>query len=190
MTLTRWVKGEANPRPQNLNLLLNALPDHRLSLLESMPQGWKGAIDASSSTNELVEEIPSSFFARVLDAYSGLSQVIRFDALCDMIMERMLKQLDPQRVGMEITLVRCSPPSHQGKIRTLREILGRGTPPWSEDIAPRALLLGSESLAGYVTRIGRSLAIQNRKVKSPTTLLTGHRGRKVPWPVHSCVGDV
>ena len=163
LTLTRWIKGEATPRPQNLRLLLNALPEHRSSLLESMPQGWKNAIDASSGTGELVEEIPSTFFVRVLDAYSRLPEVIRFDALCDMVMERMLKQLDPHRVGMEITLARCSPLSHEGKVRTLREILGRGTPPWKEDIAPRALLLGSEALAGYVARIGHPLAIQSRE---------------------------
>ena len=43
-------------------------------------------------------------------------------------------------------------PLHKGdaKIRSLRESLGQGTPPWQADLEQQATFLGAESLAGYV----------------------------------------
>ncbi len=163
LTLTRWINGEATPRSQNLRLLLNALPQHRASLLESMPQAWKSAFDSAPPVDESFQEIPSAFFVRILNAYSSLSKGVRFNSIFEMIMQRMLKHLDPNRVGMEITLARCLPPSSGGKVHSLRETLGRGTPPWSDNIEQRAFLLGSESLAGYVVTSGRPVAIRSRE---------------------------
>jgi hypothetical protein len=43
------------------------------------------------------------------------------------------------------------PPTPDGKIRSLRESVGLGTGPWNSGMEEKSLLLGAESLAGYVT---------------------------------------
>ena len=58
-----------------------------------------------------------------------------------LIPSEIRKQLDPERIGMSISVVRCMPPKN-GKIRSLRESEGLGTPPWGGDLEERALLLG------------------------------------------------
>src|SRR5207245_2382974 len=70
-------------------------------------------------------------------------------------------QLDPNRVGMVITVVRCMSRAGENMIRSLREIVGRGTSPWSSDLEQKTLFLGAESLAGYVVMSGRLLAVQS-----------------------------
>lgn len=42
------------------------------------------------------------------------------------------------------------PVSSEGKVRSLRESMGVGTPPWPGDLEHQAMFLGAESLAGYV----------------------------------------
>ncbi len=44
VTLTRWVAGESRPRPQNLRLLINALPDYRRTFLELIPEEFGSSI--------------------------------------------------------------------------------------------------------------------------------------------------
>ena len=43
ITLTRWVSGESDPRPQNLRLLLSVLPGQREQLLDLIrrEEGWE-----------------------------------------------------------------------------------------------------------------------------------------------------
>ena len=57
ITLTRWVSRESDPRPQNLRLLLNVLPEERELLLELIGEEFEdftaGAIDDTS------KDIPS-----------------------------------------------------------------------------------------------------------------------------------
>ncbi len=165
LTLTRWINGDATPRPYNLRLLLKVLPQYRTSLLEMMPAAWKSTLDSPPIVDEPLDEISSAFFVRVLNTYSNQPKIVRFHSLCDMILQRMLKHLDYRRLGMEITLVRCYPPLYGDKIHSLREVIGRGTPPWSEDTEQRTFFLGSESLAGYVVTVGRPIAVQSREEK-------------------------
>lgn len=163
VTLTRWISGESTPRPHNLSLLLKALPAHRKSLLELLPEEFTQSLVGTTESEDAAQEIPSVFYARVLNAHCNLPHVLHFSSVCDVILQQMLKQLDPHRVGMEATVVQCMPPSRNNKIRSLREGLGRGTPPWSRELEQKTLFLGAESLAGYVVSSGRHLAIPNRQ---------------------------
>ncbi len=150
ITLTRWVSGESTPRPHNLRLLLKALPEHRKALLETFPEEISLSVDEKVEGEDTGQEIPSVFYARVLNAHCNLPRILHFSSICDVILQQALKQLDPNRVGMEITVVQCMYPSLNGKIRSLRESLGRGTPPWNRELEQRTLFLGAESLSGYV----------------------------------------
>lgn len=162
LTLTRWVSGESTPRPQNLRHLLLALPGYRKRFLELM-SGEFGLL-AESLNIEEPQEIPAQFYAWVLKMYVNLSPMRHFNTICDVVLQEALRQLDPDYVGMEVTVARCMPPSLQdGKVRSLCECVGCGTPPWNRGLEQRILFLGSETLAGYAVAAGRPVAIQNRQ---------------------------
>ena len=67
---------------------------------------------------------------------------------------------------MAITLVQCMPASSEGKIRSLRESMGLGTPPWPGDLERQAIFLGAESLAGYVVTNCRQAAINDLRANT------------------------
>ena len=163
VTLSRWVSGESNPRPHNLRLLLNILPEYRKVLLELLPEDVRKTFQEAPEMDESDHEIPSAFYARVLNSHSNLPPILHYSSVCDVILQQALKQLDPNRVGMEITIIKCMQPAKDNKIHSLRESLGRGTPPWTRELEQRTLFLGAESLTGYVVTTGRALAIQNRQ---------------------------
>jgi hypothetical protein len=149
VTLTRWVSGESSPRPHNLRQLLRTLPKPQrlqlLPLLEKVsPEVTNFEVDISA------QEIPYKFIMELLETRANKSDLLRYWSMSNLILQQALKQLDPERVGMEITIVRCMP-LRDGRVRSLRESLGMGTSPWPGDLEEKALLLGAESLAGHVT---------------------------------------
>jgi transcriptional regulator with XRE-family HTH domain len=160
-TLTRWINGDSKPRRQNMRRLSQLLPEYHTFFAEMQLEH----ADESPVASEGPEytEIPSIFYARVLNAHCNLPRVIHFSSLCDVILQQALKQLDPHRVGMEVTVVQCMHPVEGGVIRSLRENIGQATPPWNRETDPKIMFLGSESLAGFVVTTGRQLAIENRQ---------------------------
>ena len=160
-TLTRWLNGDVRPRLQNLRPLLDALPEHRSTLLSLLKREYGDVFDEMGAVDEVPEEIPSSFYERVLHACGELPFPIRSWSICDLILQQALRQLDPKRVGMEITVVRCMYHTEKRKVRSLRETMGRGTPPWSNTPHRPPVLLGAEALVGYIVTSGHGVAIQN-----------------------------
>ena len=160
ITLTRWVNGESMPRPQNIRQLLYALPQQFRVLFLELWDGEQPGFSASlsdSSTSELAYD----FIMQVLDARATTPDTLRFWTISRLVLQHALRQLDPERIGMAITVVRCMPPSRERKIRSLREGMGMGTPTWEGDLEHRAMFLGAESLAGHVVMAGRMEAIQD-----------------------------
>jgi hypothetical protein len=149
VTLTRWVSGDSSPRAHNLRQLLRALPKpQRTQLLTSLE---KVSSDVANFEIDIsAQEIPYKFVMEVLDARSSIPDLLRYWSISQMVLQQGLRQLDPERVGLAITVVRCMP-LRDRKIRSLRESLGMGTAPWAGDLEEKALLLGAESLAGHVT---------------------------------------
>ena len=163
VTLTRWVNKEATPRSQNIHRLLKALPQHRKVLLELVAEEFDGFVVEieEAGTEDSLQEIPREFYVRVLRTRTTIPKELRFPSLCDLILQQALKQLDPQRLGIAIIITQCMPPSQEGKIRSLRESLGRGTAPWESNLERQAVLLGAESLAGHAVTSGRLVVNQN-----------------------------
>ncbi len=166
ITLTRWVTKESDPRPQNLRHLLNVVPEERDLLLELISEEFvdftAGAMDDSS------KDIPSEFYSRVFSARSATNEALHFWSICNLILQQAIGQLDPDRLGLAITVARCMPPSNGNKVRSLRESVGQGTPPWSGDLEQQGMFLGAESLAGYAVTTCRLSAIQDiRQELSP-----------------------
>src|SRR5205085_7945850 len=74
-----------------------------------------------------------------------------------------LGQLDPNNLGMAITIAYCMPPSGVAqKVRSLRQVAGRGTLPWNTYLDQEPLFLGIEALAGYAVTVGHLVAVQSR----------------------------
>ena len=177
VTLTRWVNNESNPRPQSIQRLVNALPQHRKVLLDLLLDEFGGFIadTEGSLTEDLLNNIPSEFYNRVLRTRATIPQVLRYSSLCDLILQQALEQLDPNRVGIAVTVVRCMPPSIDKKIRSLRESVGRGTPPWESNLDQQAILLGAESLAGNAVSLGR--LVVNQDLSEEHSLSPGYHGQ-------------
>nr|BBH92756.1 hypothetical protein KTA_09550 [Thermogemmatispora argillosa] len=162
LTLTRWAEGESQPRPQNLKLLAEALPQYRTELQQAFSEEF-GLSNFGEPTLELEEEeIPSAFYARVLNTYATALAMLRFWSIASLILQQAVGQLDPHQVGIAITVVQCMPPSGpDGKVRSLRKRVGIGTGPWQSSVEQKAGFLGAESLAGYTVAQGRLIVIQD-----------------------------
>src|SRR5579883_1630509 len=119
-----------------------------------------GGIAGGRNGREAWQEVASVFYADVLRAYANLTGVLRFWAICNLVLRQAREQLDPQRLGIEVTIVRCLPPYKGKKIRSMYECLRIATPEeHSQD--DTLLFLGAESLAGYAVTMGRPAVIQN-----------------------------
>lgn len=162
ITLTRWVSGDSDPRPQNLRHLLNVLPQHREPLLDLIREEVGYEEFTNVTQTDTSGEIPAEFYARVFVARASTSENLRFWSICNLILQQAIGQLDPDRLGMSIWVVRCMPPSGpHHKVRSLRESIGLGTPPWGGNLEQKAMFLGAESLAGNVVTLCRPGIIEN-----------------------------
>ncbi len=177
VTLTRWVNNESSPRSQSIQRLLNALPQHRKALLDQLVDEFGGLITETEDTEieDSLYKIPSEFYIRVLRTRATIPHVLRFSSLCDLILQQALEQLDPNRVGVAVTVVRCMPPTADKKIHSLRESVGRGTPPWESNLDQQAILLGAESLSGNAVSLGR--LVVNQDLSEKQSLSPGYHGQ-------------
>lgn len=168
LTLQRWTNGESTPRPHNLKQLLVALPqqyrDQFRSLLSRLEED--ALLFAQAREDDLPPELPSALVNEVLETRASSPDILRYWTICRQVLQHALRQLDPDPVGMAITVVRCMPPTRDGKIHSLRENVGLGNAPWESDLEPKALFLGAESLAGHVTQIGRYEQIPDLRTQS------------------------
>ena len=164
VTLSRWVHNTTNPRIQSLHRLLEILPQYRSQLhpliLAEFPEF------AHTSAEDFLEEnesfIPSTFYARVFDAYTTTPRLQRFWTISNLILQQALEQLDPRQLGMAIIIVQCMPPWDDLNIYSLRERAGHGTQPWSMNLEQQAIFLGEELLAGNIVSASRPKALQSR----------------------------
>jgi len=164
ITLTRWISGESVPRPQNLRQLIAALPQHRDNFhrLIKEERGETEETLLPAASHEVQRVIPSEFYTRVLSTRATTNENLRFWSTSHLILQQAIGQLDPERHGMSIWIVSCMPPSGPyQKVRSLRENVGLGTPPWPTNLEQDALFLGAESLAGNVVTLCRPGIIQD-----------------------------
>lgn len=163
ITLTRWANGISNPRPQNLRHLLRALPQHRAILTELISEEFPDIIQSIGDDQEkdASQEIPLELYINVMHENATGTKMQRFWALSNIILLQALGQLDPNQLGLAVTIVQCMPPK-QGIIRSLRERVGHGTLPWGINLERQAVFLGSESMAGFTVIHGRPLIRQNQ----------------------------
>ena len=172
LTLTRWANNLSHPRPANLRQLLSALAfDQRALMVELLGEEYVDFSDSEMSDS--LDQMESAFMIQLLELRATTSEVVLFWTLCSKVFQHALRRLDPERIGMAIRVVLCMPPRSDGKIHSLRESVGQGTPPWPGDLEQEAILLGAESLAGYVVASCRSEVVPN--LAKETSRLPAHR---------------
>lgn len=162
ITLTRWVSGESAPRSQNLRHLLDVLPQQRDDLLGLIKKEEGFEEFSETARDDSLKDIPPEFYTRVLAARASTTVNLRFWSISQIILQQAIAQLDPDRQGLALWVVRCMPKSgFYSKVRSLRESVGIGTPPWGGNLEQRAMFLGAESLAGNVVTLCRPAVIEN-----------------------------
>src|SRR5579883_633231 len=157
LTLNRWAKENSRPQRNHLIKLVQViLPPQRTELLEALRISYP---DIDNWLHEESQEaIPSAFYAELLEDRATMIEATRNRQILEKILKQAIAQLDPNRDGLAITLVQCMPPGADGYVHSLRERIGRGTPPWLPDLEHLSVFLGMESLAGFV--------VQNQRAKS------------------------
>jgi hypothetical protein len=141
-------------------------PNQRQELLDTLEELYP---DIQNWVNEVSsEQISAEFFAHVLNIRTTTTESLRFWRISDEVLKQALLQLDPNRLGMAVMLIQCMPPSPiDGKIRSLRERTGKGTPPWTTDLEHDVLFLGLESLSGYSIEVRHIVSDDDLRQSKP-----------------------
>src|SRR5579884_3299103 len=89
MTLSRWASGESRPQRNHLiHLLQVVLPHQRQELLDALEQQFPEL--PSWLAEDSSEQVPSSFFAQVLNIRTTTTESLRFWRLSDVILKQAL----------------------------------------------------------------------------------------------------
>jgi hypothetical protein len=173
ITVKRWIKGDSEPRPQNIRRLLSALPEYRERLVDLFSAAIEDFPDFSFDEPSL-QEIPAKFYTQIFQTRGTISQSQRFWSIANAVITQALSQLDPENLGMAITVVKCMVSSqHAPKVYSLRQTVGVATPPWPANLEQQALFLGIESLAGHVVSACHFSEVRN--YKNERDALPGHQ---------------
>jgi hypothetical protein len=164
LTLRRWSTGESQPRPNNLRQLNRAFPIELRDQFAALVQQEDASFQDETLPDSLGYLDPE-FLRGVWKMRAETAPILVFWTLCKHVLQHALRQLDPEHAGMSITVVQCMPPGQDGLISSLREVFGRGTPPWPAELEREAMFLGAESLAGYVVSRCRPEAIGDLRTK-------------------------
>jgi transcriptional regulator with XRE-family HTH domain len=155
-TLERWVSGESRPRLSNIRALLEALPAPQAEELRclAVPDFPEGAL-ASRSPDEydelaVVKDISTTLYRLCLRAMREQAPDLREWGICKLCLDAALRELDPQREGLELVVIKCaSAPLEPGQISSLQEKYCLNERQTVHQALP-GLFLGAESLAGQV----------------------------------------
>jgi hypothetical protein len=163
-TLERWIRGYTElPRPRSLRHLVALLPPQKrarfLVLAQQDPHFGKYAEEILLPG--VKKGILSGFYAYVLEANVLTPSALRFSTICQLVLIQAVRQLDPNRIGLSLTILKCTPPSPGGKVRTLSQQFSLGNPPWNHMIEQKSFFLGAESITGQAVMACSPFVIQN-----------------------------
>ncbi|MFL5696834.1 MAG: hypothetical protein ACJ797_06965 [Ktedonobacteraceae bacterium] len=185
-TVTRWVTGESEPRLHNLKRLPDVFPPYRALFSELIQADL--APNVAPRTIPPFEgarlEVPSEYLVRTLATYATTSGPFRTWSIRNLNLQQAIELLDPDMVGMEITVVQCVPPVPGQLVRSLCERIGVGSAPWDGGVGRRLLFLGAESLAGWAVGRGQPGVVQDSEQKlGPLPFRPGaYEKSAVAWP--------
>ncbi len=156
-TITRWINGESEPRPANLNLILEHCSFVERQALQALSEKLHSTATRKELSPPAFPSIPAAFYARVHLALAETPASLRYVSIGNLVLKQALQHLDPERTGMDITLLKCVP-SAKGTILCLQESLkARAFSSFTH------YFLGAESLAGYAVA-SFQMAIEKRGI--------------------------
>jgi hypothetical protein len=185
-TVTRWIEGQSEPRIQNLKRLPEVFPGYsqlfsELIQAELVPNAPP---PVPSPLAHPQHEVPAEYLVQVLSAYATSRGPFRSWSLRTLTLQQALAHLDPDRVGMEITLVHCVAPASKERVRSLCERMGIGNAPWESRVSRRLLFLGAESLCGWTVGRGEPGVVQNMEQEGLLPFRKGpYEQSAVAWPL-------
>lgn len=163
-TLARWTSGETDePDRKRLAGLLQALPHYRDQLLTTITKAIPDFdVPLIDNTRNFQEEVPQAFWLRLLETNATTPGYLHFHAVVDLIFLQLQTYVDPEQIGVYMTLIGCSPPPDPSlPIASLREIVTRTTyHPKSERITTHSFM-GVETLSGHTVSTGLAHVIQD-----------------------------
>lgn len=150
-TLERWMQGKTRKPPDYLlHQLLDALPQHREQMLRLLQREFEEFEAPLLAIDETLKEIPVSFLLRLLEANATVASPLHFWTICNMLLQQLAAQLDPDRSGIYLYVTICMPPRADGYVRSLYIRASYETLSQQSDGQLVGEFLGAESLAGHV----------------------------------------
>jgi hypothetical protein len=99
--------------------------------------------------------------------------VIQTWAITNLVMQQLIRQIDPEQIGIVAIIAQCVPPSEEGrKVRSVRERFLEKSPAF-KDVENRAYFWGAESLVGSVVATCQPKVVQD--IERYADLLVSHR---------------
>jgi GAF domain len=188
ITLTRWATRGSSPRPRTLlNRLVNVLPAHRKQLSTLIAEEFPNVLEDDDPTvffiDPVIKEVPSVLYARILEAHATVVDTIRTWTISNLIMQQLVRQLDPEQVGIAAFIVQCLPPSsHDYPMSNRVEFSSPGQETGvalstsSDSTLPLPLCSREESQRGLPARKGKVRSLREQfQQKSPALKDTANR---------------
>ncbi len=164
-TVSRWINNETEPRASTLKKLPDAFPSpYREQLLELIHAEFFPHLSSLTSPGPdrvSTEEVSPEPLARILAAYATVSGRFRAWSIRNLTLQWAIGQLDPEQVGLQLTVVQCVPPLPAHPVRSLCERMGVGTAPWETGVGRHLKFLGAESLSGWTVGRGEPEVVQD-----------------------------
>lgn len=153
-TINRWINGESEPRAANVRMILEKCdPEYQALLTPLIETLWPTVIakKEAHAPSFFLATIPSAFYSRVHMTLAETPDSLRYLSICHLVLQQALQQLDPERNGIEITIIHCVPPTPKSqKVSCLRESVALSSKAFpTSNLRTKDLFLGAESLAGY-----------------------------------------
>ena len=179
--LLAWSRNTRSPDVGQLHALLKAMPQHqmllRILIVEEFEDFDEERDDAPTQASLM------AFSSHLLELSATVPEQSRFWSICTTVLSEALQQLDPDQLGISISIVQCMP-SQAGIISYLRESITLGSTPWFEQIQARTRFLGAESLAGAVVSSGLIQVITNSNQEQQLAInLPEHTVSAVALPI-------
>ena len=156
-TLMNWIHSKKKLDFRILQQFLDAFPDDYDALLELIQREFPHFVPIRLADGEASREILEPFHDRLSERYS--LPALRFWSTCQLVLQQAMQQLNPYR-----TIMICTPPSSEEKVRSLHGYIGLGSSAWTENWYQQPLFLGSDSLSGYAATVGSIQVVQDLKL--------------------------
>lgn len=162
LTLRRWIKGISTPPLRTISPLPDIFPLYRQQLISLIAQSYPAYTPHEHVAEEdILTNIPSAVYTLVFDTHITSPPHLRKWVICQLVVEQLLKHLDPHQRGLAVTIAECVHPPAGEKVRSLRVTYGKGTAIWQEYIGKNTQFLGAESRIGKVVLTGRPVVVHN-----------------------------